>query len=273
MALGIKNPTARMSRLDVWNVTRRAVIAGVLLSGLAVATPSFVFGAQSVTFAWNPVTNANLAGYNIYYGSVSHSYTNVISVGNVTNATISGLVAGGTYYFAATTLSTSGLESGLSDEVSYTVPDAVPMIITEKVTTAITNLITLQFTTNLSSPNWQTFGAFSGSTNLSFTNMPVVFLRGVCSNLTGSVTLTWPPSSNTNVKGYKVYYGVASYSYTSVMDVGKATTATISNLIGNNVYYFAIDTYGILGIVSPYSNEISAAPQINTSFSLALAGP
>jgi hypothetical protein len=148
-----------------------------------------------------------------------------------------------------------------------------PMIITKQVTAGITNLVTLQFTTNLSAPNWQTIGAFSGSTNLSFTNLPAVFIRGVC-NPTGSVTLTWQPSLAPSVKGYMVYYGQVSQNYTSSVDVGKATTATISNLIGNKVYYFAVDTYGTLGKVSPYLSEISATPQVNTlSFSLALGSP
>ena len=70
-----------------------------------------------------------------------------------------------------------------------------------------------------------------------------------------------------------VYYGLTSHNYTSSVNAGKTTTATISNLTGNTVYYFAIDTYGALGNVSPYMNEISATPQVNTiSFSLALGG-
>jgi hypothetical protein len=94
---------------------------------MAATSPS-VFGAQSITLAWSPATNADLAGYNVYYGSASHTYTNITSVGNVTNATISGLVEGGTYYFAATALSTAGLESGYSAEVSYSVPTALPAV-------------------------------------------------------------------------------------------------------------------------------------------------
>ncbi|HUA38790.1 MAG TPA: fibronectin type III domain-containing protein, partial [Candidatus Sulfopaludibacter sp.] len=91
-------------------------------------TPSSVLGTQSVTLGWNPATNANVAGYNIYYGSASGNYTNLTFVGNVTNATIAGLAQGATYYFAATTLGTSGLESGYSSEVSYTVPSTVPVL-------------------------------------------------------------------------------------------------------------------------------------------------
>ncbi len=353
-------------------------LVGILLSALAVVMPSFVFGSQSVTLAWDPVTNADIAGYNVYYGSASQTYTNITSVGNVTNATISGLVEGATYYFALTSLSTSGLESAFSAEISYTVPNAVPIIqvtpgsigygtilngtsatnsfvvqnvgtgtlsgtasvaggpfsivsggnynlganasqtvtvafsptvasnytqnvslsggggasvtvsgivtntpslvppppaiITKKITADITNLITLQLTTNLSSPNWQTIGVFTGTTSLSFTNLPAVFIRGICINLTASVKLTWQPSTDPTIAGYKIYYGVASHTYTSVVTVGNVTQATISNLIGGVVYYFQIDTYYSSGQVIPYSNEISAVAQV-PSFSLIIGSP
>ena len=61
-------------------------------------------------------------GYNVYYGGASGNYTNTLSAGNATNATISGLVKGTTYYFAATTYSSSGVQSPFSNEVSYSVP-------------------------------------------------------------------------------------------------------------------------------------------------------
>ncbi|HXR48942.1 MAG TPA: fibronectin type III domain-containing protein [Candidatus Limnocylindrales bacterium] len=114
--------------VDVRRILRRGVLVEVLLHGLMAATSPSVFGAQSVTLAWSPVTNADLAGYNVYYGPASHTYTNITSVGNVTNATISGLVEGGTYYFAATALSTAGLESGYSAEVSYSVTTTLPAV-------------------------------------------------------------------------------------------------------------------------------------------------
>ena len=483
MMLGGKAAAARMYVIDVSIVIRRAILVVVLFSGLMVVTPSSVFGNQSVTLAWGPVTSSGLAGYNIYYGSVSHAYTNVMTAGNVTNATISGLVEGATYYFAVTTFSTAGLESTLSDEVPYTVPNVdpvgpllqvtagstsygtilsglsatisftvanvgngtlsgtasvglpfsiisggsyslgpsqrqvvtvifsplltgnyvqsviftggggtnvtvggsvtnglvttpiihvtlgsisygtissgtskmnsfmvqnvgngtlsgtasvgapfsivsggsyslgagqsqtvtvvfspstagnysqhvsfsggggtnttvsgsvtnassvivaapSPMIITKKVTASITNRVTLQFKTNLASPTWQTLGAFTGSTNVSFTNTPAVFFRGVCSNLTGSVTLTWPPSTDKLLLGYKVYFGTTSGANSSVINVGNVTTATISNLNGGTVYYFTIRTVSVLGLVSSYSSEVSAIPQ-TTSFSLTVDG-
>ena len=82
---------------------------------------------QSVTLAWNPSTDPTVVGYNIYYGGASGNYTNTLSAGNATNLTVSGLVAGDTYYFAATTYNSSDVQSPFSNEVSYSVPtNSVP---------------------------------------------------------------------------------------------------------------------------------------------------
>jgi len=359
--------------------TRCAVLLGLLLGGL-VATTLPVLGVQSVTLSWNPVTSANVAGYNVYDGSASGNYTNVTSVGNVTNATISGLTEGVTYYFAITTLSASGLESAYSSEISYTVPTAVPgiqvtpgsigfgtvlagtsvtnrfvvqntgtgtlsgsasvsapfsvvsggsyslgagqtqavvvvfspltanqytqsvsfsvsggtgmnvtvsgsatnvssgtvpslpFVVTKTITANTTNLVTLQFTTNLTSPNWQTLGVLAGSTTLSFTNLPAVFLRGVCNNLTGSVTLTWPPSADPTVMGYIVFSGTTSQVYNNAVTVGNVTTATLSNLTVGRTYYFKVMAYNSKLALSLALSEISATPQL-PGFSLTLTGP
>jgi hypothetical protein len=93
---------------------------GVILI-LAALSPTVQAG-QSVTLAWNRSSDTNVVGYNVYYGGASSAYTNEISVGNATNATITGLVQGTTYYFAATTYVSSGMESPFSSELSYTVP-------------------------------------------------------------------------------------------------------------------------------------------------------
>ena len=79
-------------------------------------------GQSSVTLAWDPSPGSAIAGYRLYEGGASRTYTNVIAAGNMTNATVSGLASGGTYFFAATAYDTSGLESDFSSEVSYTVP-------------------------------------------------------------------------------------------------------------------------------------------------------
>lgn len=90
--------------------------------------------APSVTLAWDPsqtsatdpTPNAEVATngwYRVYYGVASHIYTNNVEVlGSITNATVSNLVVGVTYYFAATAGINGDGESEWSNEVSYTVP-------------------------------------------------------------------------------------------------------------------------------------------------------
>jgi hypothetical protein len=78
--------------------------------------------AANVNMAWNQSTDPTVTGYNLYYGSVSGTYTNKVSTGLATSAVTSGLFVGVTYYFAATTLNAAGAESSFSSEVAYTVP-------------------------------------------------------------------------------------------------------------------------------------------------------
>ena len=73
----------------------------------------------SVTLAWDASTDPNVAGYNIYYGGASGTYTNKIDAEGDTTATVSGLTVGATYYFAATTYSADA-ESLFSCEVAWT---------------------------------------------------------------------------------------------------------------------------------------------------------
>jgi sulfur relay (sulfurtransferase) complex TusBCD TusD component (DsrE family) len=92
----------------------------LVLAALTVAAQ----GQRSVTLAWNPAAGTNIAGYKLYCGVASRTYTTTNNVGNVTNATVSSLTSGTIYYFAATAVDTSGSESGYSTEVVYTIPVA-----------------------------------------------------------------------------------------------------------------------------------------------------
>ena len=106
----------------VW--TRRA--AHFLFgAGVCVAMPFFSGSASaisSVTLAWNPSSSTDIVGYKIYCGVTCGTYNNAVFVANTTNGTISGLVEGTTYYFAATTYNSSGAQSPFSNEVFYSVP-------------------------------------------------------------------------------------------------------------------------------------------------------
>ena len=75
-----------------------------------------------VTLAWDPNSEPNLLGYIVHYGTVSRNYQVHMEVGNNTQATISNLQDGGTYYIAVTALDSSANESGYSNEVVYSAP-------------------------------------------------------------------------------------------------------------------------------------------------------
>lgn len=102
--------------------TRVSVFGLVLSSVLTVLFQLPVHADESVTLAWNPSASLDVAGYIIYYGTASRSYSHLVVAGLAARVTITGLAPGTTYYFAATTLDLLGNESGFSNEVRYTVP-------------------------------------------------------------------------------------------------------------------------------------------------------
>jgi hypothetical protein len=77
----------------------------------------------SVQLAWID-TDPTVVLYHLYYGIASQTYTSMVST-TLTNETVSNLFVGTNYYFAATALNETGLESAYSVEVSYQVPRKV----------------------------------------------------------------------------------------------------------------------------------------------------
>jgi len=104
---------------------------------LILLAAAFSASAQSVTFAWDPVSG--VAGYKLYQGGGSRVYTNSVDAGTANQTTVSGLIVGRTYFFAATAYNSSGIESGYSSEITYTVPaNGTPVITLTSPTTGAT---------------------------------------------------------------------------------------------------------------------------------------
>jgi hypothetical protein len=98
--------------------TMKKILSALLLSISVYANAQ---ATNKVTLAWDRSPDASVVGYKIYFGPAPSSYTNSVTVGNVTNTVISNLVATVTYFFAATAYDGSELESAFSNEVQYTV--------------------------------------------------------------------------------------------------------------------------------------------------------
>ena len=71
------------------------------------------------------------------------------------------------------------------------------------------------------------------------------------------VTLAWDPVSDSDLAGYKLYYGNASGQYSFSVNVSDTTTTSLSGLDQNRIYYIAVTAYDTSGNESGFSNEVS----------------
>jgi len=229
-----------------WNrqFARNFLLCGLLL--LLAQLP--VFADQSVVLTWNPSPDANVAGYKIYYGGASLTYTNSVLPGNVTNVTILGLTEGATYYFAATTVDAAGDESEFSNEAIYSIPLAVsnppapvappPEVNVPPSLNAVTNLTIFQ------NAGWQT-----------------VWLTGIT---TGSANQSQPltvsaVSSNPSVISTPVV------NYTSPDNSGTLTFAPAANALGTATVTVTVNNGGASNnlITQTFAVTVVAAPVVN----------
>ncbi|WP_183360636.1 beta strand repeat-containing protein [Geomonas limicola] len=89
-----------------------------------------------------------------------------------------------------------------------------------------------------------------------------LLLNGVTAHA-AQATMSWSApttysdgSALSGLKGYKLYTGTASGSYSNPVDVGNANSYTMTGLNDGATYYFAVTAYDSLGNTSGYSNEI-----------------
>src|SRR4051812_39391725 len=77
--------------------------------------------AAQATLSWS-YTASGAAGFVLYCGTSSGSYSTRVDVGNTTTYTISGLIAGTTYYCATTAYDAAKRESAYSAELVLPIP-------------------------------------------------------------------------------------------------------------------------------------------------------
>ena|SRR3990172_2357103 len=71
--------------------------------------------------------------------------------------------------------------------------------------------------------------------------------------------LSWDSNSDSDLAGYKIYYGTAPRTYGNPIDVRNTTTSTVPDLQKGVRYYFAVTAYDTSGNESGYSSEVSKA--------------
>jgi Fibronectin type III domain len=101
-------------------IIRPAIVLGGILLLVLLHNPAQA--ETGVTLTWTPSPSPNITGYNVYYGLTNGTYSQMVNAGNVTNAVLSGLTGGTTYYFAVTAYNSFGIQSAFSIQASYALP-------------------------------------------------------------------------------------------------------------------------------------------------------
>ncbi len=90
---------------------------------------------------------------------------------------------------------------------------------------------------------------------------PLVLILGCVHSLLGRPqavwVLTWTPSPESDVAGYRVFLGESSSSYSRSVDVGFSNVMDLSSLVRDKTYFCAVLAYDKDGNESPLSDEVS----------------
>ena len=87
---------------------------------------------------------------------------------------------------------------------------------------------------------------------------------GSSGGTTGTINLAWDSNTESDLAGYKIYYGTSPGFYENSINAGMATrlqenttTYTLTGLVKGNMYYIAITAYDLGSLESSFSNEVS----------------
>jgi fibronectin type III domain protein len=99
---------------------------------------------------------------------------------------------------------------------------------------------------------WEIWGALSARL------VVVMLLAGAWQAVAvNNITLAWDANPESDIAGYKVHSGTNSRVYPAVVDVGKRTNHTVSNLMAGRTYFLALTAYDATGLESDFSAELS----------------
>lgn len=73
----------------------------------------------------------------------------------------------------------------------------------------------------------------------------------------GSVAVSWDANPESDLSGYKIYYGKQSNDYSHEIVVGNVTSYRVAGLESAQRYYFAVTAFDFSGNESGFSEEVS----------------
>ena len=194
------------SKVLLWNYwigvvcMRQVRNIGILVIVFISIVPTLCTAA-SLLITWNANSDADLAGYKVYYGTQARTYGTVVDVQRSTSYSISNVQSGSTYYVTVASYDNSGNESSKSTELSAYIPVIVP-----------------------------------ASTDTTAPTGSVVINAGAATTTTSAVTLTLSASdAGGTVTGMKISNDGVSYS--SEAAYGTSRTWTLSSGYGNKTVY------------------------------------
>jgi len=83
----------------------------------AAGKPATSAATTSIQLAWDRAPDEKVRGYKILFGTQSGNYSDSMSVGNQTTATLTGLDRGTKYYVVAVAVDAQGNQSRPSNEI------------------------------------------------------------------------------------------------------------------------------------------------------------
>ncbi len=270
------------------NMIYKFFFATILACLLSMAGQSACF-ASTVVLQWDPNTDADLAGYKVYYqadsstqpfqGTGATQGPSPIDVHNQNDSeTISGLDPAHPYYFAVTAYNTSGVESAYSNIVY--VPELVPPTVsisypTNNATVSGTVSVTASASDNVGVTKVEFY--VNGALQTTDTSTPYIYSWNTTSLTAGSYTLMAKAYDAAGNVGQSANVAVTVVKDTTAPKVSITAPANNSTLSGtttitatasDNVGVSKVEFYenGILLTatnVSPYSYNWNTATLTN----------
>jgi hypothetical protein len=237
--------------------------------------------ANDITLAWDPSTSAEVAGYWLYWGTISGQYTNVITAGKVTTYTVSGLTAG-TYYFAVVAYGSAGETSAYSNEISAIITSSdtqAPSISAIGSSSIGTSSATIFWATNELSDSQVEYGTTSSYGNSTTLNTAMVTshsqsLGGLTSGTTyyyrvksrdaaGNLAISSGNTFTTSVLSDTTAPVISGVTGSAITGTGATITWTTNEASNSQVEY---------GTTTSYGNSTSLNSSLVTAHSQALSG-